>query len=570
MTRCDLRVTTASYPDRGSMHKQLLLTLATMILLGASLTAAHAQTFSVVYNFGSQAFDPIEPYAPGIIAQGRDGNLYSSAQGGAGAGAAYKVTPAGTLSVLYDFGTLITDGATPYSGLTLGTDGNFYGTTNQGASGYGTVFKLTPTGALTTLYAFTEGTDGDSPYAPPIEGNDGNFYGTSDADQGIFGSIYKVTPTGTFTVLHTCDITDCFELQAPLILGTDGSFYGTSTYGGTNEEGSIFKITSAGRFTVLYSFDTTHGASPIGPLVQGTDGNFYGTTAGGSTGYGEVFRITPTGKLTVLHVMNFTTDGANPYAGLVQATDGNFYGVNPNGGTGSGSDCSSGCGTIFKVTKSGVFSVVYNFDQTTGQLPYTTMMQHTNGILYGTTELGGTGNADSSCGVGSCGVLYSLNIGAAKFASLVTTTAKVGKTIEILGQGFTGTTGVSFNGTAATYKVSSGTYLTATVPTGATTGSVTVTTPGGTLKSSKTFQVTPQITSFSPPSGVVGTPVVITGVSLTQTTKVTFGGIAATSVTVNSDTQVTATVPTGAKTGKIVITTPGGTATSATNFTVTP
>jgi hypothetical protein len=108
------------------------------------------------------------------------------------------------------------------------------------------------------------------------------------------------------------------------------------------------------------------------------------------------------------------------------------------------------------------------------------------------------------------------------------------------------------------------------VPTGATTGSVTVKTPGGTLTSNKPFRVTPVILTFSPSSGKVGSLVTITGNSLTQTTKVTFGGVKATSFTVNSDTQVTATVPTGAKTGRIGITTPGGTATSSGIFTVQP
>ncbi len=147
---------------------------------------------------------------------------------------------------------------------------------------------------------------------------------------------------------------------------------------------------------------------------------------------------------------------------------------------------------------------------------------------------------------------------------------KVGKTVEFLGQGLTGTTAVSFNGTAASFSVLSDTYLTATVPSGAKTGFVTVTTAGGKLTSNKTFRVTPQVTSFNPPSGPMGTPVTITGVSLSQTTKVTFGGVRATVITINSDTQVTATLAAGAQTGKIVITTPGGTGTSATSFTVTP
>jgi hypothetical protein len=226
---------------------------------------------------------------------------------------------------------------------------------------------------------------------------------------------------------------------------------------------------------------------------------------------------------------------------------------------------------LFRITPTGSFKVLYNFDQITGQNVYTTLFQHTNGLLYGTTQSGGTGNVSAGCTFGNCGVLYSLNIGAAPFAALVTTAGKVGAKIGILGQNFSSSSVVKFGSVAATSVLRSGTtFLQATVPSGATTGSVTVTTTAGTLTSSKKFRVTPQITSFSPTSGPVGTVVTITGVSLTQTSKVTFGGVAATSFTVNSDGQVTATVPTGAKTGKIVITTAGGTASSATSFTVTP
>lgn len=555
-----------------------LRTLGSCIFLMLLMSIfAGAQTFSVVYNFGSQNNDPVNPLYSGIIAQGRDGNLYSSALGGTNnSGAAYSVTPSGTLTELYAFGSL-TDGVQPIGGLSLGTDGDLYGTTSSGLSNasYGTIFKMTPSGTLTTLYTFTDGPDGAAPYAPPIEGRDLNFYGTActscDGSATGFGSIYKITPSGTFSVLYTCNATDCFDPEAPLIQGTDGNFYGTSAYGGVSEEGSVFRITSAGKLTVLYSFDGTHGAHPVGPLVEGTDGNFYGTTVGDTkTGYGVVFRMTPAGKITVLHYMNYTTDGAYPYAGLVQATDGNFYGANSGGGAFSAS-CAA-CGTIFKVARKGtgfVFSTLHSFDQTDGETPYTTIFQHTNGLLYGTTEQGGVGNVDIHCSAGVCGVLYSENIGAAPFVALVSRAGKVGAKIELLGQNFTKSSVVTFGTVVATTVTLSGSsLLVATVPNGATTGFVTVTTTGGTLTSSKTFLVTPQIKSFTPPSGPVGTVVTITGVSLAQATKVTFGGISA-AFTVNSDTQVTATVPTGAKTGKIVIITPGGAASSSTIFTVT-
>ncbi len=250
-----------------------------------------------------------------------------------------------------------------------------------------------------------------------------------------------------------------------------------------------------------------------------------------------------------------------PYAGLVQATDGFFYGNTYQGGTKSD-------GAVFRINANGQLSSLHDFDATTGAIPEVTLLQHTNGILYGDTVQGGT--SIPACGNLGCGVFYRWNAGLKPFVSLVSTSGKIGKIIEILGQGFTGTTGVSFNGVAATFKVVSATYLTAVVPTGATTGSVTVATPGGTLTSNKTFRVTPVILSFSPTSGKVDTSVVIMGNSLTQTTRVTFGGVKATTFTANSDTKVTATVPTGAVTGKIGITTLGGTATSSGTFTVMP
>ena len=138
----------------------------------------------------------------------------------------------------------------------------------------------------------------------------------------------------------------------------------------------------------------------------------------------------------------------------------------------------------------------------------------------------------------------------------------------ILGGGLTGTTSVKFNGTSATFNVVSDTYLTAKVPAGQT-GVVTVTTPSGTLSSSRIYRVTPKITSLTPTSGKVGSSVVIAGTGLIQAATIAVGGVKVTAFTVNSDKQVTFTVPTGAKTGKVVLTTPGGKATSKV-FTVTP
>ena len=559
-------------------YRAMLLAIAVLVLAVATATPSHAQAYSALYEFGGKTGDPANPQYSGIIAQGRDGNLYSTAPatpvGGlcSFCGAVFKITPSGTLAVVYYFNDTAGSGYTPFGGLTLGTDGNFYGTTKAGGTfNLGTVFKITAGGTLTKLYDFgtckSPCVDGSYPIAPPVQGSDGNFYGTTpNTTNGTNdGMVYKITPAGKFTILYVFNGSSGAFPNDPLIQGTDGNFYGTTTLGGKTlgstcvvrsasfSCGTVFKMTPAGKVTFIYKFGKTDGAGPIGPVTQGTDGNFYGTTSeGGTSGFGVVFKLTSAGVLTVLHDFN-GTDGQTPDAGLIQANDGNFYGVASAGGT-------LGYGTIFKVTSTGTFKVLYNFENTHGATPEVTLFQHTNGILYGDTDSGDS-HGD--------GVFYSLNIGAAEFARLQPTSGKVGSSVGIFGQGFTGTKAVSFNGVNATPLSVTDTYLTVTVPSGAKTGTVTVVRPSGNLNSVRQFKVTPTISSFSPSSGKVGTIVTINGTGLTQTTRVTFGVKAATFKFI-SDSKVTATVPSGAKTGKITVTTAGGSATSSGTFTVTP
>jgi uncharacterized repeat protein (TIGR03803 family) len=548
--------------------------VAVLVFLALAASAPlHAQTYTDLYNFGAVAGDPANPQSSGIIAQGRDGELYSTTPSGgsSGQGAAFKISTSGALGKIFDF--TFAGGTSPYAGLTLGTDGNFYGTTKAGGTfSFGTLFKITSSGTLTTLYNF--GTcaypclEGTNPISPPIEGTDGNYYGTAPititgTNDGV---VYKLTSAGKYTTIYAFDGTHGYNPEAPLMQGTDGNLYGTtalggktvtSCYGANDTCGTVFKITTAGKITLIYQFDQVHGAGPMGPVIQGTDGNFYGTTsAGGTSGLGVIFKLTSAGVITVLH--NFIgSDGEKPLAGLVQANDGNFYGVASAGG-------SLGFGTIFKVTSTSdhTFSVIYDFDQTQGKTPDVALFQNTNGILYGDTFQGGSDGA---------GVFYSLNISAAQFAKPQTNSGRVGSTVSILGQGFIGSTAVSFGGVnATTFKVVSDNYVTARVPTAGKTGTITVVRPSGSLSSVQPFKITPTISSISPTSGPIGSAVVISGTGLLQTTKVTIGGVKVTSFTVNSDTQVTAAVPTGAITGKIAITTTGGTTTSSGTFTVTP
>ena len=549
-------------------HVTRLQVLAVVIaIVTASATTLHAQKYTDLYDLGSNAGDPANPAWIGILAQGRDGNLYSTSTDGGlnNEGTIFQLSPSGSMKPLWSFdgNNKINSGVYPYSGLTLGTDGNFYGTTYEGgSSGAGTVFKVTASGKVTTLHTF----DGFNccAYAAPIQGFDGNYYGTtSDGGGEVFGTVYKITPSGKLTEIYTFPGTSGLAYPMAVTLGTDGNFYSTALGGGANKFGGVFKITPGGKLTVIYSFKgTPDGETPKGTIIQASDGNFYGTTEGGGVnGFGSIYKMTPAGALTIIHSFSESDGlGIHPLAGLVQATDGKFYGV-------AGSNTSSG--VLFQISSTGKYRVLLNLTNTTGKFPganpQVSLFQHTNGTLYGDTYGGGTGKL---C---ACGVLYSLGMKLGPFVSFVGPQfeGKVGKTIEILGQDFTGTTKVSFHGVAATFAVVSDTYLTAMVPAGATTGSVTVTAPGGTLTSNKIFRVTPQLLSFMPTSGAVGTAVTITGVSLTQTTKITFGGVKATTFTVNSDTQVMATVPTGAKTGHIAITTPGGTAVSSGIFTVT-
>jgi uncharacterized repeat protein (TIGR03803 family) len=191
-----------------------------------------------------------------------------------------------------DFHTLVefnlTNGGNPYAALVQGLDGNFYGTSYADNGSFGTVFKITPTGALTTLYNFCQQgwptcSDGEAPYSALVETEDGDFYGTTylgGASQA--GTVFSISPSGALTTLHTFTGTDGGNPYAGLVLGTDGNLYGTTTSDGANGGGTIFKMTPAGVLTTLYNFcaqaNCTDGNDPIAGLIQGSDGNFYGTT----------------------------------------------------------------------------------------------------------------------------------------------------------------------------------------------------------------------------------------------------------------------------------------------------
>ncbi len=298
------------------------------------------------------------------------------------AGCAYSQS---SLTTLYSFAG--TDGSTPNAGLTVGSDGNYYGTTfgGGGITQFGTIFKLTPAGALTTLHYFA-GTDGSNPYGPLALGTDGNFYGTttSGGGPGGMGTIFQITTSGTLTTLHTFIGPDGSYPTAGLTLAGNGSFYGVTSSGGVNGDGTVFEITTNGTMTTLYNFAGVDGSSPDAALILGSDGNLYGTTAnGGANSYfGTLFQITPAGSLTTLYSFGFT-DGSGPIGSLT-AANGLFYGATSNGGA------NTQFGNVFSVTSTGAFTVLTSFSGASGAVPEAALTIGNDGNLYGTTVAGGS------------------------------------------------------------------------------------------------------------------------------------------------------------------------------------
>jgi uncharacterized repeat protein (TIGR03803 family) len=292
-----------------------------------------------------------------------------------------------------------TNGHYPTQGLLLANDGNFYGTTPSYGADNGTVFRITPTGTLTTIYRFSGLADESNPMAALIQGSDGNLYGTTAGGlSNEYGTVFKLTLDGTLTTLFvftydspTATWPNGLSPEAALIQGPDGNFYGTTVdggrqNGGSSAHGTIFKMSSAG--ALLGSFPVYGGldiAIPNAPLVLGTDGAFYSTSynSGGVVGAGAVYQFSAAGLVTVLHGFNDTPDGGTPNGGLVLGSDGNFYGTTEYGGT-------SHLGTVYRISQGGTYQELGSFDSSNGAQPFGQMIQAVDGNFYGTTVGGGS------------------------------------------------------------------------------------------------------------------------------------------------------------------------------------
>lgn len=524
-----------------------LMAVAALVL--GTVDSASSQTFEVLVDFAVEWPMGYNPQAGVIL--GADGNYYGTTSDGGewGGGTIYRVTPGGVHTPLFDFRHVL-HGNYPLAGVIQASDGHLYGAAfigadpvTGGATVQGTIFRFTLAGEYTILHRIA-GFDPALLYYPegyylldpdfgPQSGArllevDGYLFGvTSGGGQFDGGTIFKITLAGAFSVVHHFgqNPTDGGRPHGGLTTGNDGRLYGTTTIGGPAGRGTVYSIDADGSDFTMHAWFPGFGVDgqvPQGPLALGTDGNFYGTAAfGGAQGGGTVFRFNPTDEtLTVLHHMT-PEGGTRPNAGLIQGSDGAFY------GTASRSTPDANfSGTLFRITPTGVFTRMLNFEHpavgnaSAGSYgPGGKLLEVAPGTFIGTAPNGGPG------GDGGVAFRFSL-ISAPTITGFSPTSGAIGSEVVITGTNLTGASAVAFNGTSATFIVDSATQLTATVPTGAISGTIEVTTPGGAATSATSFTVTeepPPPPQLSLPGNIVTDATTPSGAMVTYTASATDG-----------------------------------------------
>ena len=523
---------------------RLLLTVV-LVLPAAFL---QAQTYTDLHDFVNT--DGCCQYYPGMLAQGEDGNIYgATASGGTvGYGTFFMITPSGAYTDLHNFD--LTHGGGPWSGVSLANDGNFYGTTYAPGGGhYGTIFKITPGGTFTELYDFTNTTDGAYPRTPPVQAADGNLYGVTGNDTNAV--LYKITTAGVFTAITTVPTVSYSPLilasdgnmygttigggtfnggtvfqfspstkkvkiifnfhtewspYGPLMQGADNALYGTCSAGGTGAGGALFRVTTGGVYKVLVNFTSggVNGATPYAGVVQGSDKFLYGvTSAGGGNGLGVFYKVSTTGTgYTVLH--NFgTVDGDTPFSTPFLHTNGTIYGTAFHGGS------HTAYGTIYSMNvglKPFVAPLVLHSAKENASVGLLGQgFNNATGVLFGTgagtltitSDTFATGKilTNATTGVitvkeptGNLTTLQNFKI-TPSIASFTPASGPVGTVVTINGTGLKQATAVKFGAVVATFTVVSDAKITATVPTGAVTAKIAVTTPGGGASTATVFTV---------------------------------------------------------------------------------
>jgi uncharacterized repeat protein (TIGR03803 family) len=382
----------------SSIRLRISLAVVTLavIFVFAALPVAHAQTFSVVYTFGTGTDGTL----PTGLLLGSDGNLYGTTlRGGThNVGTVFKVDTTGTETILYNF-TGGADGGQPNADMIRDTNGNFYGTTSLGGGtgcndGCGTVFNLTPTGHIHTLHSFSGGAENHGVFNGLTSFN-GELYGTSDL---VNGEIYKISRGGAYQLLYSfTDGADGME-PGPIVADSTGNLYGT-TYTTPTSAGTVYKFDTAGNLNILYTFPNTQttGGLPQARLLLDVNGNIHGTTISGGKnncnldgGCGVVFRLSNTGTETVAHRFGSIADDGDRPGNLVDI-NGVLYGITSLGG--DLDDCKNqGCGTIFSIAGDGAYTVLYRFSGGSDGSQPGNLIKDAAGNLYGIAARGGIGN----------------------------------------------------------------------------------------------------------------------------------------------------------------------------------
>ena len=421
-----------NYQDRtlrlNSRGVIVTLALALVFLLSIALIQpAQAQTYSVLYSF-TGGTDGAYPSA-GLILD-KAGNLYGTTGENAQAGCTsycgdvFKIDPKGNETTLHTF-VGGNDGSAPSSGVVRDQVGNLYGTTlngGKGAGSLGVVYKLDPAGKETILHYFPKTPkDGIAPDGVVLD-SEGNLYGTTIEGPGSgcgygCGIIFKLNSAGKETITTRFNEPGYWE-AGYLVRDAAGNEYGVVGIGGGTGCGGIgcgavFKVDTAGKVSIVYAFKGgSDGNEPNGPVVIDKAGNLYGITwEGGNTvacppsGCGTIYKIDTTGKETVLHKFSLR-DGFLPYGNLVLDSKGNLYGTTAAGGA----NClPGGCGTVYKLSKTGKETVLYSFKgKTDGDQPFAGLVQDKAGNLYGTTISGGYTGGNGLCFPSGCGVVFKL------------------------------------------------------------------------------------------------------------------------------------------------------------------
>ncbi len=361
--------------------------------VGTMFSITPSGNLSVVSNLNSTYVAAPE----GSLLYASDGNFYASSYEGGWDDSCtiWCCSAYGGIRTVIDLFSIWGNSDPEGNSLIQAMDGNMYGMVTLGGDGYGVLFQLGLNGQYSALHFFT-GADGYAPYGSLIQAPDGSFWGmTSSGGNTGAGNIFTYTLSGGVTSVYSfVSGTDGSAPYGDLLLANDGNFYGLTYSGGKYNYGTLFRYSQSGTFTKLVDFNDTNGAHPFGSLIQASDGNLYGLTSNGGAidqnsglGYGTLFGCTLSGNLTSLLQFNGTTNGKNPDGSLMQASDGNLYGMTSGGGE-------SGNGTIFEYSLSHVYTKLCDFNGTNGSTPVYGKMIEADNVATGVNNISNTTNSN--------------------------------------------------------------------------------------------------------------------------------------------------------------------------------